>query len=111
MALVAPPEDPPRNTTMLEGRHPFSGAKIANLSPALVEELGLKGQPRGVLILAVVRRSPAARLGLRPGDILVSINNRKIALVRDATKILDRGAESWDIAIKRGERVLKVEVK
>lgn len=111
MPLEAPPEVPPRNTTMLKGRHPFSGTKLANLSPAVVEELGLKGQPRGVFILAIAKRSPAARLGLRPGDILVSINDRKIALVRDATKILDAGAESWDIAIRRGERVLKVEVK
>ncbi|MCK5276737.1 MAG: Do family serine endopeptidase [Alphaproteobacteria bacterium] len=111
MSLVAPPEDPPRNTTMLEGRHPFSGARVANLSPALVEELGLKGQPRGVFVLAVVKRSHAARLGVRPGDVLVSINDRKIELVRDAIKILNAGADGWDIVIKRGERVLKVEVK
>lgn len=112
MPLEAPPEVPPRKTTLLEGQHPFSGAKVANLSPALIEEIGLKGQPRGVFVLAVVKRSPAARLGLRPGDILVSINDRKIARVRDAVKALDRGAKKkWDIAIRRGERVLKVEVK
>ncbi|MDH5558651.1 MAG: DegQ family serine endoprotease [Alphaproteobacteria bacterium] len=111
MLLVAPPEDPPRNAVILEGMHPLSGAKIANLSPALVEELGLPGQPRGVFILAVVNRSPAARLGVRPGDILLSVNGKKIALVRDAVKIFDKGADSWNIAIKRGERVLKVELK
>ena len=111
MPLEAPPEDPPRNTTMLEGRHPFSGAKVANLSPALIEELGLKGQPRGVFVLAVVNRSPADRLRLLPGDILVSINGKTVTRVRDAVKLLDRGARNWDIAIRRGDRVLKVEVK
>ena len=111
MALVAPPEKPPRNETMLEGKHPFSGARIANLSPALVEELGLKGQSRGVFVLAVVKRSPAARLGVRPGDILVSINDVNVMLVRDATRVLDAGAKKWLVAIKRGDKVLKVEVK
>lgn len=111
MPLEAPPEDPPRNETLLEGRHPFSGAKVANLSPALVDELGLDGQPRGVIVLSVEDRSPAARLGLQPGDILVSINGRKIKLVRDAKTSLDRSADSWDIAIRRGDQVLKVTVR
>jgi serine protease Do len=111
MPLEAPPEDPPRNTTILEGKHPFSGAKVANLSPALIEELGLKGQPRGVFVLAVVKRSPAARLGIRPGDIMVSVNDTEIGLVRDAIKVLDAGADKWNIAIRRGDKVLKVEVK
>lgn len=110
MALEAPPEIPPRNETLLEGRQPLAGAKIANLSPALVEELGLKGQPRGVFVLGVVRGSPAARLGVRPGDILVSINDNEIELVRDAIGQLAEDAGSWDIAIKRGERILQVNV-
>jgi serine protease Do len=111
MPLQAPPEDPPRNTTMLEGNHPLAGARIANLSPALVEELGLQGQPRGVFVMAVVKRSPAARLGVRPGDILQSVNGEEIELVRDGVKVLDSGAKSWNIAILRGGRVLQVEVR
>jgi serine protease Do len=111
MPLKAPPEDPPRNTTMLEGKHPLAGARIGNLSPALVEELGLKGQPRGVFVLAVVKRSPAARLGVRPGDILQSVNGKEIELVRDGVKALKSGATSWNIAIRRGDRVLQVEVQ
>jgi Do/DeqQ family serine protease len=110
MPLVAPPEIPPRDETMLEGDHPLAGAKIANLSPALIEELGLKGQPRGVFVLGVVRRSPAARLGVRPGDILVSVNRKEIELVRDAVKALTRKADSWNISIRRGDRILQVEV-
>jgi serine protease Do len=111
MPLKSPPEDPPRNTTMLEGKHPLAGARIGNLSPALVEELGLKGQPRGVFVLAVVKRSPAARLGVRPGDILQSVNGKEIKLVRDGVKVLKSGATSWNIAIRRGDRVLQVEVQ
>ena len=110
MPLVAPPEIPPRNETMLEGGHPLAGAKVANLSPALVEELGLKGQPRGVFVMGVVRRSPAARLGVRPGDVLVSVNGKEIELVRDAEKTLKGPADRWSISIRRGDRILQVEV-
>jgi serine protease Do len=109
--LVAPPEKPPRNETLLDGNQPLSGARVANLSPALVQELGLKGQPRGVIVLGIKRRSSAARLGLRPGDVLVEINNTDIARVRDVTKLIARRPDSWNIAIRRGERILKVKVR
>jgi len=109
--LVAPPEDPPREETLLEGKHPLSGARIANLSPAVVEELGLAGQPRGVIVLGVVRRSQAARIGLRPGDILIEINDVAIDRVRDVKKTISRRPDSWRISIRRGDRTLSVQVR
>ncbi|UCH76085.1 MAG: DegQ family serine endoprotease [Rhodospirillales bacterium] len=109
--LIAPPEDPPRNEVLLEGSQPLAGARIANLSPALVDELKLTGQPRGVIVIGVVRRSQAARIGLRPGDILVEINGVDIQRVRDVTKIASSLPDSWRIAVRRGDRLLKVEVR
>jgi hypothetical protein len=41
MPLAAPPEDPPREKSPLDGRHPLSGATVVNLSPAVAEEMGL----------------------------------------------------------------------
>lgn len=111
MPLVAPPEKPPRNTTLLEGDQPLAGAQIANLSPALVEELGVPGQPRGVFVLGVARGSPAARLGVRPGDILVSINGTEIERVRDARRAVAQGGRRWNIAIGRDGKILKVRVQ
>ena len=42
--LVAAVEDPPRDTRDLTGRQPLSGAKVANLSPAVAEELGIEDE-------------------------------------------------------------------
>ncbi len=109
--LVAPPEDPPRNETLLKGEQPLAGARIANLSPALIEDLGLTGRRQGVIVLGVVRRSRAARLGLRPGDILAAINGVELSRVQDVKKIISKPPESWRIAIRRGDRILKVEVR
>jgi len=111
IALIAPPEDPPRKITMLDGSHPLSGARIANLSPALAEELDLQSSARGVMVLEVAGRSNAARLGIKPGDILVDINGRKIELVRDAIRAVKAKPKEWKIAINRGGRILKVVVQ
>ena len=41
VGLAIAPEVPPRNVTDLAGNQPLAGARVANLSPALAEELGL----------------------------------------------------------------------
>ena len=40
ITLVAPVEDPPRDARDLLGRHPLTGCKVANLSPAVALEIG-----------------------------------------------------------------------
>lgn len=104
-----PPEDPPRNTTILSGRHPLSGATVANLSPALAEEIRFDGAAQGVVVLSVARGSPAARLGLEPGDVVLRINDRDVPDVRTLERQLG-GRGGWTVAIRRGERVLSVQV-
>ena len=108
IALTAPPEDPPRQTTLLEGQHPFAGAVVANLSPALVEELGISLQDQqGVVVLEVHPRTPARRVRLEPGDIWVSVNGTAIATVDDLVAALDESGRGWRIAIRRGGRVIE----
>ncbi|MDP9196244.1 MAG: PDZ domain-containing protein, partial [Pseudomonadota bacterium] len=51
--LIAPPEDPPRDLRTLKGNHPLSGAAIANLSPAVADELRLESEAAGVAVFAV----------------------------------------------------------
>ena len=46
-SVTAPPEDPPRDITQLGGRQPLAGATVANLSPALAEEIGFSGPVAG----------------------------------------------------------------
>ena len=53
VALEAPPETPPADRTTIKGRNPFAGATVANLSPAVADELGLDSMSgKGVRVRA-----------------------------------------------------------
>ncbi len=109
-ALVAPPEDPPRNLTLLRGRHPLSGARIANLSPALAEELGLASDRRGVIIIEVVPGSSAQRVGFRRGDVILSIEGRAMKRVRDVKRLVAQPYRGWHMKLRRGNREISLEI-
>lgn len=84
---MSPPDHPPRNETNLEGNHPLSGAKIARLNPALSAELGMDVETTGIVVIEVISKTRASRL-VRPGDILVSINDNEISEVQDIERLL-----------------------
>ena len=63
MTLAGAPETTPRDERLIEGRNPFAGTKVANLSPKLAYELQMPSEVMGVVITDVAQGSPAARLG------------------------------------------------
>jgi Do/DeqQ family serine protease len=107
--LIAPPEVPVRDETMVKGNNPLAGAVIANMSPALAEETGLRGVERGVVVLKV-SGGAAAGLGFRVGDVLLKINNVDVGSVKDATVALQKPAASWRLSIRRGSEVVSLMV-
>ncbi len=109
--LIAPIEDPPRDLRSLTGRHPLSGAKVANLSPAVAQELGMEDANGGVVVIEVARSSNAGRLGLRRGDIIVAVNNEKISTVNALANTLKPGGGAWRLALKRGGKVFNIAIQ
>jgi serine protease Do len=109
LALIAAPENPPRNEVRLNGKYPLSGAVVANLSPALAEELDLTGAWDGVIILKVARGSPAERLRFHPGDIIVAVNRKEVRDVTALDAALKRAKVSWRISFSRKGKLRHVE--
>jgi len=103
---IAPPEDPPRDITQLGGRQPLAGATVANLSPALAEEIGFSGPSQGVVILEVARNSPAARVGVQNGDVVLRIDEREVSSASQLSKLLSRTQNTWKVTVRRGDQVL-----
>ena len=113
LAVAAPPEDPPRETTPIQGRNPFAGAQVANLSPALLEEVRLPTLTarQGVVVLDVAQASPAARIGLRPGDVVLRLNGRDVRRVRDLVDALRQPpAQAWQVQVRRGDQTLNTNI-
>lgn len=103
-----PPETPPRNETVLSGAHPFSGATVVNINPAVMEELDLGAVDGGVV---VSKPSERDRIGLRAGDIIHRINKAPIESVKMLENTLSSGASFWQIEILRGGRILSVMIR
>ncbi len=103
--LMVAPQDPPRNIKDIGGRNPLTGARVANLSPALAGELGFDEfeYGKGVIILAIARFSPAQQARARPGDVVLEVNGVAVDTVADLVEALD-AAEQWRIVLQRGER-------
>ncbi|MGB7259233.1 MAG: PDZ domain-containing protein, partial [Pseudolabrys sp.] len=100
VALQAAPETP-RDEITIRSRSPFSGAKVANLSPALADELQLDTTTQGVVVLDVDNGSYASNLGFQRGDVIESVNNENIAKTRDLERLTSVPKRSWRIVIKR----------
>lgn len=88
---IAPPEIPERDTLLIKGRNPLSGASISRINPALMVELGLVGPEEGIVISAVEKNSRAARM-IEPGVTIVAINDVEIKTPLDVQQALDRAA-------------------
>ena len=90
------------------------GVEPQNLSPDLAKSIGLPQNTRGVIISGVLEGGPADRGGIRPGDVITSINMKSIVDVRD---LLNQVAAmqpgqtvTFNVIRKSKEQDLKLEV-
>ena len=95
LTLDYPPEIPARNETVVSGNNPFSGAKIANLSPALNLELGRPLTDKGVVILETSRSGYSGRFGLRAKHKILSVNDQPVDSVDDLLGVTSQEARRW----------------
>ena len=64
--------------------------QTAPAHPRIARHLGLKN-PQGVLVLNVEANSPAAKAGLREGDLLVSFKSQPMNTIEDLQRLLVAG--------------------
>jgi S1-C subfamily serine protease len=111
VALEAPPETPPADRTTIKGRNPFAGATVANLSPAVADELGLDSMSgKGVVILKIAEGSPADQIQFQAGDVIVQVGEQKIETVKQLIGATAGARPQWDFAIRRGDRTFTATV-
>jgi Do/DeqQ family serine protease len=92
-------------------KRPWLGAKLQAVTPEIAESLSLK-RPVGALVASITAGSPAAKAGLRTGDLIVGIDSQMVDDpntfdYRFATKALGGQAQ---LKVMRGSKEVPVAV-
>jgi Do/DeqQ family serine protease len=109
--LTVPLETAPdtdRDEIALTTRSPFQGATVANISPAVADELHLDAGTEGVVVTDLTDGAAAADVGFQKGDIILAVNNQKIAKTSDLVKATRETARLWRITLVRGGQQINV---
>jgi S1-C subfamily serine protease len=89
----------------------YLGITYMDVSMHMAAYLNLPGA-QGALITAVAPGSPAEQVGLRPGDVIVSMDNQPVGencpLLQ--TLLARRAGDQITVAIQRGEQYLTLPV-
>ena len=120
----AVPIDTARNIAeqiLAKGRveYPYVGIRMATLTPELREEFlartrgGDLQAERGVLVVAVLENSPAAKANLRRGDVVLALNGETVTESKQVQELVagrtvgdtvtlqvQRGAQTLDISVQ-----------
>lgn len=100
--------------------HPYLGIQMVNLTPAAREEINeqVKGnfkitQDRGVLIVQVVKDSPAQTAGLRAGDIIQKIEGVEIKTTDEVQERVEASAvgDVLQVQVNRNGQVQAIAVR
>jgi Do/DeqQ family serine protease len=107
VALESAP-DTAHDELTIAARSPFTGAKVSNITPAIADELRLDPSVEGVVVIDIANGSPAQSLGFKKGDVVLSVNNQKIAKTRDLERATAQQNRVWRITIRRGGQQMSV---
>jgi S1-C subfamily serine protease len=102
----AAPATPARDEKVIDGRNPFQGATVVNLSPAVAEEVGIDPFGRAGVLVTKTAAGVAQQVGVQPGDIIRAVNGRDIKSVTDLTSAVVAPAPVWQVTIERNGRQL-----
>jgi serine protease Do len=86
------------------------GLSVQTLTPALAEQLDLRGE-KGVIVADVEEGSPAAAANLQPGDLIVEADHRPISNVGELRSALGKDRDRVLLLIKRQGGCLYVVVR
>jgi serine protease Do len=88
------------------------GLTVETLDRGKAKEFKLK-EERGLVVTEVAKNGPAARAGLRPGDLIKEVNQQPVSSIEEYRRLLGESMKG-DIdlfLIKRGDSVLYVAVR
>ena len=83
---------------------------MVNNSPAVAEDLSISGARDGVVVTDIEDGTNAAETGFQKGDVMLALNNTKIA----STKALERATSGnpgyWHVTLQRAGQTIETEL-
>ena len=103
---IAP--DTGRDEIVIKAQSPFQGARVANISPAVADELRLDSNVEGVAIIGFEDDGAAQSVGFQKGDVILSVNNQKVTKTAELDRLARSSGRFWEINVLRGGQQLSV---
>ncbi|MEX1183551.1 MAG: PDZ domain-containing protein [Gemmatimonadota bacterium] len=89
------------------GRRAVAGAELSELNPDLAEYFGTT---TGVLVLNARAGTPAARAGLRAGDVILSVGGTSVSSIAELRRAI-RAAPSDDVELRVLRRGTQIDIR
>lgn len=70
------------------------GLTVTSLAPPLRERFGFGADANGVVVTDVSRSGPAAEKGVRPGDLIVEVNQTPVASAEEVRQQIEKAREA-----------------
>lgn len=83
-------------------KSPMKGVSVQNLSPEIRQQLGITGSAKGVVVTDVDEDSPAARQGLRQGDVIQQVNRQPVSNAAEFNRAVKQSDGSTLLLVRRG---------
>ncbi len=90
-------------------RRGWLGVRIQMVTEEIAESFGLQ-DPSGALVAEVTKDGPAARAGIRPGDVILAFNGQAVETMRRLPRIVAETPIGIDVPVKiwRGGKIKRV---
>jgi Do/DeqQ family serine protease len=99
--------------------HPFLGIQMVNLTPQLKAEINSDAKAnlkidvdKGTLIARVVRNSPAAKAGIKSGDIIQTVNGKAVQNSNEVQQVVEttKIGSSIQVQVRRNGQTVNLNV-
>lgn len=91
----------------IDGNTRFAGVTVETVNPAIAQDLGLPFNAHGVVVRSVEQGSPAQRMGLQTGDVILNLNGSDMNDAKTFRDSASNRADGWQIVLQRSGRTFR----
>ncbi|HWA20249.1 MAG TPA: Do family serine endopeptidase [Devosia sp.] len=94
-------------TVEITGDTRFAGTSASAITAPVAQDLNLPFDSKGIVVMDVAQGSPADRMGLQKGDIIVSIDGEEIGDVNRFKELVSGRTRGWQIVLERDGKTIQ----